>query len=265
LKLFSREYGEGKPLLIAHGLFGMSDNWIEIAKALADTYKVYLLDLRNHGQSPHDPVHTYDAMAEDILEFLDDRQIPKASFIGHSMGGKVVMNFAARYPGYVDQLIVVDISPGAYNELDRTLNQQENHQQVIDLMVEINKNRYVKRSELHSFLNSRLEDEFTKQVIQKNIQKGKNNSYEIRMNIDAIIHHFKETRKEINLTEDMKFLDILFIFGSESPYYRKQDELHIMEKLPYAQIKIVKDAGHIVHMDKKTQFIEFTKTFLLNP
>ena len=49
MKLFYRESGEGRPLVILHGLFGSSDNWMSVTKELALKYKVYVLDARNHG------------------------------------------------------------------------------------------------------------------------------------------------------------------------------------------------------------------------
>ena len=96
MKLFFREYGNGIPIIIAHGLFGMSDNWISVAKILSDTFKVYLLDLRNHGQSPHSDIHTYESISKDIIEFMNKNEIERSHFIGHSMGGKTVLQFAKK-------------------------------------------------------------------------------------------------------------------------------------------------------------------------
>ena len=86
MKLFYREYGSGKPLLILHGLFGLSDHWISIAKALLPGYRVIIPDLRNHGQSPHNPEMNYEVMTGDLLELLSDLNISEISVLGHSMG-----------------------------------------------------------------------------------------------------------------------------------------------------------------------------------
>ena len=89
MELFSRKIGSGHPVVVLHGLFGMSDNWVSIAKALArHGFGVHLLDLRNHGRSPHTPSHTYNGMCEDILEYFNNENLTQASLIGHSMGGK---------------------------------------------------------------------------------------------------------------------------------------------------------------------------------
>lgn len=115
MKLFFREYGQGQPLIILHGLFGSSDNWLTQAKLFSPSYKVYTIDQRNHGLSGHDPTFDYQSMVTDLLEFLDDHHIDHPVLIGHSMGGKTAMNFALTHGEKVDKLIVVDISPRAYD------------------------------------------------------------------------------------------------------------------------------------------------------
>ena len=95
MKLYFKKTGEGKPIIILHGLFGMSDNWMTLAKQFAENgFACYTVDLRNHGRSPHDPEFNYPVMAEDLNELMTDEQIKSASVIGHSMGGKTAMFFA---------------------------------------------------------------------------------------------------------------------------------------------------------------------------
>ena len=107
-------FGEGKPLIILHGLFGSLDNWITLARKFSADFKVYIVDQRNHGLSFHDEHFNYELMAEDLHEFMKKEQITEAHLLGHSMGGKTVMNFAVKYPAMVDQLIVADIGPKYY-------------------------------------------------------------------------------------------------------------------------------------------------------
>src|SRR5262245_25108709 len=106
--------GEGFPLLILHGLFGSSDNWRILSKTFEQHYKVFALDLRNHGSSPHDNDASYPAMARDIAEFFDEQQFGEAFILGHSMGGKAAMQFANDFPQRVRRLVVADIAPRTY-------------------------------------------------------------------------------------------------------------------------------------------------------
>jgi len=115
MKLYFREYGEGSPIIILHGLLGSSDNWLTQAKLLSPSFKVYTIDQRNHGLSPHSDTFDYESMVSDLAEFIDDHKILDPVLMGHSMGGKTVMNFALKHPDKLKKLIVVDISPRAYD------------------------------------------------------------------------------------------------------------------------------------------------------
>ncbi|HXU77972.1 MAG TPA: alpha/beta fold hydrolase, partial [Methylomirabilota bacterium] len=101
MQLHSLSYGQGEPLVILHGLFGSADNWQTVGKRLAADFHVHALDLRNHGHSPHAPDMDYPLMAADVAEFLDSRNLPSASLLGHSLGGKVAMQFALSSPNRV--------------------------------------------------------------------------------------------------------------------------------------------------------------------
>jgi len=94
MELNYKEFGQGDPIIILHGLFGTSDNWQTLAKKLAENYSVYIIDQRNHGRSPHDDEFNYKVMAEDLKNFLESNWIYSARIIGHSMGGKTAMQFA---------------------------------------------------------------------------------------------------------------------------------------------------------------------------
>ena len=108
MELYTREYGEGEPLVILHGLFGSSANWNGISRRLAGDYRVIVPDLRNHGRSPHHPGMSYPEMAGDVLALLDTRQLDRAVILGHSMGGKLAMCLALRHPERVSRLIVAE-------------------------------------------------------------------------------------------------------------------------------------------------------------
>jgi pimeloyl-ACP methyl ester carboxylesterase len=114
MDLFYRSIGAGQPIIILHGLMGSSDNWLTQSKMLADHYQVFMVDQRNHGRSSHNQAFDYKTLTEDLKNFIDKHSIVKPVIIGHSMGGKTAMNFAVRYPEFIEKLIVVDIAPKTY-------------------------------------------------------------------------------------------------------------------------------------------------------
>jgi len=113
MKLFCRKYGNGPPLIILHGLFGSSDNWVTIARGMSDRFTVFLPDQRNHGSSPRSNVHDYESLSNDLKELADDLRLDKYFLAGHSMGGKTAVSFACKWPERLSGLLVADISPFA--------------------------------------------------------------------------------------------------------------------------------------------------------
>ena len=101
--------GEGFPLLILHGYFGASDNWKTLGNKFADDFQVHLIDQRNHGRSFHSDAFNYEALVDDLYDYIQHHQLEKIYLIGHSMGGKTAMLFAVTYTDLVDKLIIVDI------------------------------------------------------------------------------------------------------------------------------------------------------------
>jgi len=137
MKLFFRKFGEGAPIIIVHGLYGASDNWVTVGRRLAENFEVFLIDQRNHGRSPHSSEHNYKLMLEDLYEFIETQNIEKAILIGHSMGGKTVMHFANQYPEKVSSLIVLDIAPKSYIEIAKENKSEINHLGILKAMKSI--------------------------------------------------------------------------------------------------------------------------------
>ena len=262
MKLFYRVYGEGKPIIILHGLFGMSDNWIPIAKQLAGKHKVYLLDMRNHGQSPHSIIHDYKSMSEDVLEFLNDTKIKKATLIGHSMGGKAVLQFAVDYAKKVEQLIIADISPKAYINSQDFKRKVNNHQELLKSMKQVDLENFKDRSEVRAYFNEYFQDDFIHQLIQKNIKKNNQSQFIWKINVDVLYKSLDDIKNEVPLSNEFRFIKTLFVFGSNSPYFRNEDKVYIQTKLPFAQIKSIEGAGHMLHIENGKKFVEIVSAFM---
>lgn len=115
MKLNYKQYGEHGPvLIILHGLLGSLDNWQTLAMRWGESMRVFSLDQRNHGRSPHSDSFSYRDMVGDLLEFCAYHDLERVHILGHSMGGKTAMHFALENPGLTEKLIVADIAPVAY-------------------------------------------------------------------------------------------------------------------------------------------------------
>jgi pimeloyl-ACP methyl ester carboxylesterase len=251
MKLFFREYGQGKPLLILHGLFGSSDNWLTQAKLFADSFKVYTVDLRNHGLSPHSDVFDYQSMVSDLVEFVDDHNIVAPVIIGHSMGGKAAMNFALAHPEKIDKLIVVDISPRAY-DLE--------HYAILDGLNSIPINTIASRNEADEILTKFVSESDVRQFLLKNLQRKPAGGFYWKINLPVL------TQKLSNIGLDLQFKGTftkptLFIRGARSNYVLDTDWSRIPTIFPEATLETL-ETGHWVQAEKPKEFVEVTMRWL---
>jgi len=250
MKLYCRQIGHGDPLVILHGLFGMSDNWLTIAKQLSKTYHCYILDMRNHGRSPKSEDHNYDDMVEDIYEFLTDFELRTASFLGHSMGGIVAMKFALEYSHRVEKLVIVDIAPKSYPAL---------HQNILSGLKTISIDKIKSRKEANEYLKEFVRSGETRQFLLKNLYRKEDNSYAWRINLDAIYNHASEIGRGISTTnvyEDQT----LFIRGEKSEYILPEDFPQIEKLFPKAIIIEIQGASHWVHAERPDEFLTALKS-----
>ena len=255
--LHHKETGSGKPLIILHGLFGMSDNFVSIASELGDDYHVFLVDQRNHGRSGHSPVFSYEAMSDDLLEFLDEHDLEKAHLLGHSMGGKTVMQFAFDHPERVDRLIVADISPAARKN-------NEQHQYLIDIMLGLDLSKYDSRVEVANALEDKVPNYRLRQFLLKNLHWKDRSTLGWKLNLEVIRENLNEVFREISPwgTFDKP---TLFLRGEKSDYIREEDEKLIRELFPKVVFKTIRDGTHWLHADNPDGFIEAVRRFLKEP
>ncbi len=251
MQLYFRELGEGQPLIVLHGLFGSCDNWLTVSKPLAEKYKVYLIDQRNHGRSPHDEVHNYEAMANDLLDFFSQHNIEKLIVLGHSMGGKTAMHLALNHPESVEKLIVVDISPRYYTP---------HHQDVIAGIRSINLATLTSRDEADKIMSEHLPELGVRQFLLKNLYRNEAGGFAWRMNFEGIVSQIENIGQESTGISFKK--PTLFLNGSNSKYIQAKDQELILNLFPNAKLHTVEGAGHWVQAEKPTQFVDEVLSFL---
>jgi esterase len=257
MKLFSRKYGSGKPLVILHGLFGQSDNWNTLAKKFGESgFEVYTLDLRNHGLSPHSDKWNYTVMAEDLNEFIMEHHLQKPNLIGHSMGGKTVMFFELLFPSVSGKIVVADIAPRAY---------PPHNKNVLTALLSIDLDKISSRKEAEDGLNQHNLDFGTKQFLLKNLYwendaEGRPKNLAWRFNLKAIAENFGAVGEKI--PEGKSPAPALFLRGEKSDYVLPTDENAIKLQFPNAEIRTVEGAGHWIHAEKPIEFFNECVHFL---
>ena len=252
--LFSKVYGDGAPLIILHGLFGMGDNWVTHAKNWAEMgWEVHAVDQRNHGRSPHHTVHNYDVMASDLEAYMDAKGLKTAVILGHSMGGKTAMHFAVSRPERVRALVVVDIAPKAY---------PIHHQGYINAMKSVDFDAVKSRGAVDAVLAKSVENAGIRQFFMKSLYWVTKEKLTFRFNLDAL----EDQLQEVGTPLEFGYFDrpTLFIAGGASGYIAAEDEDAILDHFPAAHIETIANAGHWVHAEAREPFSALVVDFLEN-
>ena len=254
--LHSKIYGgdkPGTPLLVFHGLFGMLDNWGSFGKEMAEFFPVHLIDLRNHGKSFHSDEMNHQVLAEDILHYMNFHGIEKANFLGHSLGGKAVMQFAIKYPVKVEKLIVVDISPKAY---------PPHHQGILKALESVDFEKVNTRQEVEEILHQYIPEKSVIQFLAKNLYWKDDKKLDWRFNLKTLSEKYSQF-----VSNAIKFGvftgKTLFISGAKSHYILPQDEFLIKQQFPNSSVVKVENAGHWVQAENPKDFAMVVKDFLL--
>ncbi len=253
LNLFYRESGVGPPLLILHGLFGSSDNWASLAKKLAENYHVFLIDQRNHGQSPHTNEWNYSLMAQDIEDFCIQRKLSNVFIVGHSMGGKTLMRLAELYPERIHKMMVIDIAPRYY---------PVHHQVILNALNLVNLNEISSRTQVDEVIKSYIPDVGTRQFLLKNLFWNSSNKLAWRFNLKIITQYIEAvgeaTPQNISTTCS---IPTLFIKGQNSDYINAADLEQIKKSYLQAVIKTIPHAGHWIHADNPVALWQAMRDF----
>ena len=251
MELFFRETGQGQPIILLHGIFGSSDNWLTQARMLSSRYHTYAVDLRNHGQSPHDDVFDYPSMADDILEFTETHKLQDPVLMGHSMGGKVAMNFALAHPEQIKRLIVVDIAPKSYNM---------RHYTILEGLQAIPIDTITTRDEADAALAAFVEEPDVRQFLLKNIQRKPEGGFKWKLNLPVIADNIENIG--VDLQFDGKFeKPTLFIRGARSNYVKDEDLTRIREVFPSSKVETL-ETGHWVPAEKPKEFVALVEKWL---
>ncbi|RAP36113.1 alpha/beta hydrolase [Candidatus Marinamargulisbacteria bacterium SCGC AAA071-K20] len=250
-KIFYQETGDGKTLVFLHGLFGSSDNWIGIAKKLSKQFRCILIDLPNHGKSEWTNQFTYSTLAEDLHEFIQHHQLTDFNILGHSMGGKIVMQYLHNFPGSVNKSIIVDIAPKTY---------EPSHTFILETLKTLPLQNVSSLKEAFEHLNKRLKDDALSFFLLKslNITEGR---AEWKINLDALINNYQDILAAPTFTKSIN-TPTLFIRGLDSDYIQNNDKPLIRESFSTVSFKDIENTGHWLHAQKPDLVVNSIEKFL---
>jgi esterase len=252
MQLHFKEYGQGRAVILLHGLLGASDNWHPIALRLAESFHVFAPDQRNHGQSPHSAEMNYPLMAADVAEFMTAREIETAAIIGHSMGGKTAMQLALQFPERVEKMIVEDMAPRVY---------QPSHDKIFAAMLALDLAQFQSRQQIEDALEPAIPNLMLRRFLLKNLGRNAANGFFWKINLHGLVENYSHLGEPVSSSQPFA-KPALFIRGGRSKYFTAEDEPLIRELFPAAKIETIANAGHWVHAEAPEEFLKLVLDFL---
>jgi esterase len=258
VELNGRVTGEGRPLILLHGLFGSVDNLGAVARGLEDGWQIHALDLRNHGGSPHTDTMDYPSMAEDVLAYMDRQGLDQAAVLGHSMGGKVAMQLALTAGDRIERIIVADIAPVTY---------RPRHDAILEGLTSVDLQTVKSRKDADSQLAAQIETPAVRQFLLKNLerlpkdeQRAGQPVFRWRLNLPVIERCYSNLAAAPE--GDSYSGPVLFLKGADSAYIQEKHRETINALFPAAQVKIIQGTGHWLHAEKTETFVALCRRFL---
>ena len=252
MQLHFKASGQGRAVILLHGLFGSADNWHHIALRLAESFHVFAVDQRNHGQSPHSDAMNYPLMAGDVNEFMMSRGLETAAVIGHSMGGKTAMQFALQFPERVEKLIVADMAPRGYAPA---------HGKIFAVLLALDLKSFLTRQQIEDALAPEIPDLVLRRFLLKNLGRNSAGEFFWKINLRGVAENYLQLGRPVSAPVPFA-KPVLFIRGGKSDYIKPADEPLICELFPQVEIQTIPNAGHWVHADAPDAFLRLALDFL---
>jgi esterase len=252
MELHFRAYGDGDPVVILHGLFGSLNNWHSHAEAFAESFRVFTVDQRNHGASPHSPQMTYIAMVEDLREFIEARRIAPVMVVGHSMGGRTAMQHAIMYPDTVKKLVVVDMHPQA---------DPPAHTHILDAMHAVDFSSVHARGDVDALLAASVPNVAERQLLLTNLKREPDGTYRWKVNLEGLRANYGALLGPVTPNGCYEG-PVLFLTGGKSTLVKATDRPGILALFPHADFREIAEAGHWVQVDAPVEFRRIVSEFL---
>jgi pimeloyl-ACP methyl ester carboxylesterase len=255
MELAYKKMGSGQPLIILHGLFGMSDNWMTIGRMLEKNMTIFIPDQRNHGTSPKSNDFNYQLLAEDVHEFILTHRLEGCNLLGHSMGGKAAMVFMTQNPSLIKKLIIADMAPRIYSN--------KHFSDFIQALMRLDLSNLTARQEADQILSAVIPQVGIRQFLLKNLYRDENDRFQWRINLESIYHNLSRILEAV-LIERPILNPTLFIHGGKSDYITDADKKEIVRVFSNVRFAGIPAASHWLHADAPDKFSEIVRDFLIH-
>lgn len=239
-------------LVILHGLLGASRNWVTIGKALKDRFDVHILDVRNHGNSPHADTMHWSELTSDVAAYVHAHNLNNIMLMGHSLGGKIAMKFACNHAPWVQKLIIVDIAAKVY---------PPHYDAEFRAMKRVSSGALDHRREAEALLKPLIPEWGMRQFVMTNLVRGE---FGLKWQINLeVLHASLQILRQNSLSGSDHFKGpALLIIGGKSDFIKDGDVGNMRQWLPHIKPVTLPKAGHNVHVDDRKSFLDVLSKWL---
>lgn len=244
--------GDGPDVVLVHGLFGVGGNLGGLGRALRDAYRVHLMDLPDHGRSGWTSQSNLRAMSDALAAWLQSQSIVGAHVVGHSLGGKVAMQFALDHPAAAASIVVADIAPVGYSR---------SHDAVFAALTAVGAAGCRSRAEADSLMADFIEEPGVRQFLLMSLQRDSDGGYSWRFNLEGLQRNYAAYLQAPEFAESYAG-PALFIRGGLSAYVQDAHVPEIQRAFPQAKLETMADCGHWLHAEQPELFNSLVRQFL---
>ena len=259
IKLHVDIVGDGEPIILMHGFGSSSYSFNHLVKPLSKKFKVYNLDLKGFGDSPKPKDYRYSVydQAVLVLKFIKDRNIKDVTLIGHSYGGGVALSLALMNQSNIKKMVLID--PAAYRQYIPSLIRRIQMPILGAVAFYLLPASYeVKESYRYAFYDKKKIEQSTIDTMAKNLNKKSAKQVYLYAIDDLIPEDIDEVSKRY---KNIK-VPTLLIWGEKDVVIRKSKGYKLKNDLQNAQLKIIKNCGHIPHEEKPKVVLKHILNFL---
>ena len=250
---YGTEHSASPAIVLLHGFLGSGTNWHSIARKLSESWRVVVPDLRGHGQSPHARPIDYASMANDLAALLDSQGLDEVILVGHSMGGKVAMEFALRHPTRVAKLVVVDIAPVRY---------RHDFAEIFAGMRAVDLEAIGNRRDAEAMMDAHIAEPGIRQFLLQNLEKGES-GWQWRIDLDLLQAAVPQIQSAPPAIDGGRYGGpILVIHGERSNYVQPMFEPIFARHFPTIRYAPIAEAGHWVYAERPEAFMAELQAFL---
>jgi len=251
LKYKLYDNSKDKTILLLHGLFGLSNNWNTIALKLSDKYNIIVPDMPNHGYSFRLEDFTYIDLANYVMDLIKYLDLEIDCFIGHSMGGKILMTLSFLYP--IKKMMILDIAPKVYDM---------NHKYLMEALLKIDLTQITNKKQVIDILKKDIKDNDIIAFFLMSLKRDQGKFYWL-FDPDNLYKNY-DNITDFPLNDKIIDTPSMFLYGENSNYIKQEDKELIKSIFKNSSIIKIKDCGHNIHTEKADLFLEIARNFIDN-